>query len=39
MTIGEIATVIVPAAIASGMYLYLLRERRKLRDHRLHPAE
>lgn len=39
MTLGEIATVVVPTAIASAMYLYLLRERRKLHDNRLHPAE
>jgi hypothetical protein len=34
MTIGEIATVIVPTAITAGMYLYLLGERRKLHEAR-----
>ena len=39
MTIAEMAPVVVAAALSGGLYLYLLRERRKLRDHRAHPAE
>lgn len=42
MTIGEVATVIVPAAIAAGMYLYVWNERRKLHEARsrsVHPAK
>jgi len=42
MTQGEIASIILPSAIAAGMYLYLLKERRQLiaaREKRQHPAE
>lgn len=34
MTIGELASVIVPLSITAGMFLYILRERRRLRHRK-----
>ena len=43
MTLIEIGVPALAAAIAGGMYLYVLNERRKLREARnhrhIHPAE
>ena len=42
MTAFDIAVPALALAFSGGMYLYLLRERRKLRQsrvHDLHPAE
>lgn len=41
MTIAELATVIVPAAITAAMLAHLLCERSNLREARrhIHPAE